>query len=398
MNKMPPHFSTPSRILDRQILGRLYQSLGRPTISLTLWDGYREGGQDPDLPGIVIHNRRTLWRLLRNPDLHFGEDYTRGYISLQGKLVDFLESIYRTGHLTLHNRRPWYRTSIGKAKQNAMHHYDIGNDFYQLWLDADMVYTCAYFPEDNVSLEQAQQAKLELICRKLQLKPGETVFEAGCGWGALALYMAKHYGVKVKAYNVSHAQIEEATRRANAAGLAGQVEFIEDDYRNLTGQCDVFVSIGMVEHVGPNNYSVLGQVIDRSLAVNGRGLIHNIAQNQPEPTNPWLQKYIFPGGYSPTLREMMDIFEPVNLSIVDLENLRLHYALTLRHWLQRFELHRGEVAAMYDANFVRMWRLYLCGSIANFTTGNLQLYQVLFQRPDSDILPHTRKHLYVEKY
>jgi cyclopropane-fatty-acyl-phospholipid synthase len=384
--------------IERWLLRRLFQHLGRPGIRLCLWDKVCEGAPAPEQPTLLIHNRRAFWRLLLNSELHFGEDYCRGAIDIQGSLVALLEAIYRarrhTSSHARHKQRTQYRIPPRKAKRNAMYHYDLGNDFYRLWLDDEMVYTCAYYTDDNVSLEQAQQAKLEHVCRKLQLKPGQSVVEAGCGWGALALYMAKHYGVKVKAYNVSHAQVEEATRRAHVAGLADRVEFIEDDYRNISGRYDIFVSIGMVEHVGAGNYQLLGQVIDRVLADNGRGLIHNIAQNQPDPTSPWIKKYIFPDGYSPTLREMMAIFEPFNLSIIDLENLRLHYALTLQQWLQRFEDHIDEIRNMYGENFVRMWRLYLSGSIANFSTGALQLYQVLFQRPDVNALPLTRKHLY----
>jgi len=390
-----------SWLVERLLLRNLFQRLRRPAIRICLWDTTCEGTATPDQPVLLIQQRRAFWRLLRNPELYFGEDYCSGTLDIQGSLVTLLEAILRaheqpqrSATRVRYKHRSQYSIPVRKAKRNSMHHYDLGNDFYRLWLDKEMIYTCAYFEADNVSLDQAQQAKHELICRKLQLKPGQTVVEAGCGWGALALYMARHYGVTVKAYNVSHAQIEEATRRAHAEGLTDHVEFIEDDYRNIRGCYDIFVSIGMVEHVGAGNYHILGQVIDRVLADNGRGLIHNIAQNQPVATNPWIQKYIFPDGYTPTLREMMDIFEPTNFSIVDLENLRLHYALTLHHWLQRFETHSEEVAAMFDDNFVRMWQLYLSGSIANFTTGSLQLYQILFQRPDVNVLPLTRQHLY----
>ena len=403
VEKQHAKIDSPSWAIERYLLQVLYRRLGRPKVDFTLWDGYRLGTEGVG-PNLFIHHRRAFWRLLIRPDLHFGEDYTRGTLSIEGGLLAFLEAIYFGRARVSDNQtskqhkraklRPLYSIKLRKAKQNASHHYDMGNDFYRLWLDKDMVYTCAYFPQVELNIEQAQQAKMEHICRKLQLKAGETVFEAGCGWGALSLYMARHYGVKVKAYNVSAAQIKEARRRAKAQGLEHAVEFIEDDYRTIQGQCDAFVSVGMLEHVGPSNYTQLGEVIDRTLAAYGRGLIHSIAQNQPDPTSPWIQKYIFPDGYSPTLREMMDIFEPMNLSIVDLENLRLHYAMTLRHWLRRFEAHRDEIAAMYDEDFVRMWRLYLCGSIANFTTGNLQLYQILFQRPDLAELPITRAHLY----
>lgn len=393
-----------SWVIERHLLQLLYYRLGRPNASFTLWDGHRQGKINDVPTNLTIHNRRAFWRLLSRPDLHFGEDYSRGLLSIEGGLVAFLEEIYlsRTqafGKTISKGRkrgklRPLYSIKRRKAKRNATHHYDVGNDFYRLWLDEEMVYTCAYFPQENLSIEQAQQAKMEHICRKLRLKAGETVFEAGCGWGALSLYMAKHYGVKVKAYNVSYAQIKEARKRARAEGLSDSIEFIEDDYRNIQGQCDVFVSVGMLEHVGPNNYTQLGEVIDRTLSAHGRGLIHSIAQNQPDPTNPWIQEYIFPDGYCPTLREMMDIFEPRDFSIADLENLRLHYAMTLQHWLMRFEEHKDEIATMYDENFVRMWRRYLCGSIANFTTGNMQLYQVLFQRPQLADLPIIRDHLY----
>lgn len=401
-NKTSSHVHKASWSIERWLLRSLFQRLGRPGIQLCLWDNVCQGLTAPEQPALLIHQRQAFWRLLFDPELHFGEDYCRGALDIQGSLVTFLEAIYRariqpdhSARHARHKRRAQYRIPPRKAKRNAMHHYDIGNDFYRLWLDEEMVYTCAYFEQDHVSLEQAQQAKHEHICRKLQLKPGQTVVEAGCGWGALALYMARHYGVSVKAYNVSHAQIEEATRRAHVAGLADRVEFIEDDYRNIRGRYDIFVSIGMVEHVGAGNYELLGQVIDRVLADNGRGLIHNIAQNQPDPTSPWIKKYIFPDGYSPTLREMMAIFEPFDLSIIDVENLRLHYALTLQHWLQRFEAHVDEIRKMYNENFVRMWRLYLSASIANFSTGSLQLYQLLFQRPDVNALPLTRKHLYI---
>jgi cyclopropane-fatty-acyl-phospholipid synthase len=228
------------------------------------------------------------------------------------------------------------------------------------------------------------------------LKPGETVVEAGCGWGTLALHMARHYGVKVKAYNISHQQVISARAQAKAEGLGNAVEYIEDDYRNMSGSFDAFVSIGMLEHVGAQYYRELGQVIRRSLTENGRGLIHSIGRNRAEPMNPWIEQRIFPGAYPPTLREMMEIFEPSGLSILDVENLRLHYAKTLEHWLERFEQTKDRIGAMFDHKFIRLWRLYLAGSVASFTAGNLQLFQVVFAHPDNNDLPWTRAHLYTE--
>ncbi|HBG05637.1 MAG: cyclopropane-fatty-acyl-phospholipid synthase [Geobacteraceae bacterium GWC2_58_44] len=387
--------------IDRWLLRTLLNGVGSPDIGAALWDG------KDALPGsaapfrMTIQNRATLLRLIANPLLYFGDDYSAGNIEIEGEMVPFLETVYRAMARRGDVRRRskpvpnWQRQTVNsppESRKNIHHHYDIGNDFYRLWLDREMLYTCAYFPSRDISLEEAQVAKMELVCRKLRLKGGERVIEAGCGWGALARYMAKQYGAKVRAFNISSEQVAYARQRAGEEGIAG-VEYIEDDYRNITGECDVFVSIGMLEHVGPNNYRKLGEVIDRTLSETGLGLIHSIGQNIAEPMSDWLQKRIFPGSYTPTVREMMEIFEPYAFNVIDLENLRLHYARTLEHWLERFELHSGQVAQMFDESFVRAWRLYLCGSIANFTTGSLELFQVLFSRRGNNRVPWTRADL-----
>ncbi|MDH3902537.1 MAG: cyclopropane-fatty-acyl-phospholipid synthase family protein, partial [Xanthomonadales bacterium] len=277
------------------------------------------------------------------------------------------------------------------------HHYVIGNDFYRLWLDQEaMQYTCAYFPDRSMTLEQAQLAKMSHVCRKLQLKPGDQVVEAGCGWGGFALYMAKNHQVNVKAYNISQEQVIYAREKAAAEGLTDQVEYLLDDYRNISGEYDAFVSVGMLEHVGPGDYPVLGQVIDRCLKPGGRGLIHSIGRNRPRPMNAWIERRIFPGAYPPSLKEMMNIFETNRFSVLDVENLRLHYARTLEAWLQRYEMHTERVKEMMDEKFVRTWRLYLAGSRAAFTAGQLQLFQLLFARENDNHLPWSRNHQYTE--
>jgi cyclopropane-fatty-acyl-phospholipid synthase len=254
-----------------------------------------------------------------------------------------------------------------------------------------MVYTCAYFPTPSATLEDAQVAKMDLVCRKLQLRPGERVVEAGCGWGSLALFMARHYGVTVRAFNISSEQIAHARNRANEEGLSDRIEFVEDDYRNVHGTYDVFVSIGMLEHVGARDFPTLGRVIDRSLTEDGRGLLHFIGRNQASPLNSWIRKRIFPGAYVPTLREVFEhVLEPHGFSVLDVENLRLHYAQTLAHWRRRFDDNSRQVATMFDDRFVRAWRLYLTGSQAAFTTGWMQLFQVLFARGRSNAIPWTR--------
>jgi cyclopropane-fatty-acyl-phospholipid synthase len=389
---------------DAWLVRRLLHAIGEPPLRVVLWDG-KEIASPAASPavGMVIRNRRALWRLFTNPVLHFGDDYSAGRIEIEGGLVTFMETVYRSMASTPRSRRisdsAAYRrnqprlNSFSGSKRNIHHHYDIGNAFYQLWLDAEMLYTCAYFPDPAVSLEAAQVAKMDLVCRKLCLKAGQTVVEAGCGWGALARHMARHYGVKVRAYNISSEQIAYARERARVEGLEERVEFVEDDYRNIAGTYDAFVSVGMVEHVGPDHYGELGRVIDRCLTEQGLGLIHTIGQNRATPMSPWFLKRVFPGSYPPTLREMMAIFEPWEFTILDLENLRLHYAKTCEHWLERFERNRDRVREMFDENFVRAWRLYLSGCIANFGLGNLQLFQVVFARHTNNLVPLTRSHL-----
>jgi cyclopropane-fatty-acyl-phospholipid synthase len=260
-----------------------------------------------------------------------------------------------------------------------------------------MQYTCAYFPDQSMTLEDAQLAKLHHVCRKLELKPGQRVVEAGCGWGGLALFMARHYGVRVTAYNISREQVAYARARAEAEGLADRVEYVLDDYRNIRGEFDAFVSVGMLEHVGKKDFVTLGSVIERSLKTDGRGLIHSIGRNRPRPMNAWIERRVFPGAYPPSLMEMMQIFEPNQLSVLDVENLRLHYSLTLRHWLQRYEQHSDEILQMMDEAFVRSWRLYLAGSISAFNVGALQLFQVVFTHAQNNQIPWSRAHLYANR-
>ena len=392
--------------LEGRLVRYLLSSLGDPPLRFTLWNGESvTGGEGHALGSLRIADRAALLKLLINPNLYFGDAYSDGSIEIEGDLAALIEAVF------VHRRKPvtpysrwlnraakWIshgrRNTLSAARNNIHRHYDLGNDFYSLWLDQQMSYTCAYFPTPDTTLEQAQFAKMDLVCRKLRLRPQQTVVEAGCGWGALALHMAKQYGVRVKAFNISREQIAYAKARAQALDLAGRVEFIEDDYRNIAGRYDAFVSVGMLEHVGPSHYDELGRLIDRCLVSDGCGLLHSIGQNQPAPFNPWIVKRIFPGAYPPTLREMTAILEPQGFSVIDVENLRLHYALTLKHWLRRFEDARERVSAMYDERFVRAWRLYLSGSLAAFNTGELQLFQVLFTRGGSNDVPWTRAHLY----
>jgi cyclopropane-fatty-acyl-phospholipid synthase len=380
--------------LDRWALARIQRSVESAPIRFVLWDGCELPSMaGPAVATIQFNNRSALFGWLWDPDLNFGEAYMSGAAEIRGDLLALLEAIYRTSGTSI--RRPWWlwqRSNDARAaRENVHHHYDLGNDFYRLWLDREMVYTCAYFPTPAATLEDAQVAKMDLVCRKLQLRPGERVVEAGCGWGSLALFMAKHYGVSVRAFNVSSEQIAYARNRSNEEGLSDRIEFVEDDYRNVHGTYDVFVSIGMLEHVGARDYPALGRVIDRSLTEGGRGLLHFIGRNQASPLNSWIRKRIFPGAYAPTLREVFEhVLEPHAFSVLDVENLRLHYARTLAHWRRRFDDNSRQVATMFDDTFVRAWKLYLTGSQASFSTGWLQLFQVLFARGANNAIPWTR--------
>ncbi len=397
--------ASPIASLERWLATRVLRAAGDPAVGLVLPDG-REvvtAGRPP-VARLRFRDRRALARLVLDPELHFGDGYSAGRIDVQGDLLRFLEETYRAWYRAGGFSRSgggalaWLRRPRGNtpeaARENIHHHYDVGNDFYRLWLDEQMVYTCAYYDDPEATLEAAQTAKMDHVCRKLRLRAGERVVEAGCGWGALALHMAREHGARVRAFNVSREQVAWARDRAAAEGLADRVEFVEDDYRNIAGRCDAFVSVGMLEHVGRGHYADLGRVVHRCLGPEGRGLLHFIGRNRPAPLHRWIERRIFPGGYPPSLREMMEILEPHDFSVLDVENLRLHYARTLEHWLERFDESVERVRAMFDERFVRSWRLYLAGSLASFATGSLQLFQVLFARPQQNDVPWTRAHLY----
>ncbi len=390
--------------IEAYLLRRLLRSFGDPPLEFELrWSGERvsAGGVAP--LGVRIADRHTMFGLLRDPQVYFGDAYSAGKIEVQGDLVKFMRMLFQIYAspeprslaaqiaARLHFDR---RNGLDEARDNIHRHYDLGNDFYSLWLGESMAYTCGYYPRQQATLEEAQIAKMDHVCRKLRLNAADTVIEAGCGWGSLALHIARCYGAKVRAFNISKEQIEFARRRAFEQGLDGQVEFIEDDYRNIQGSCTAFVSVGMLEHVGPANYPELGRLVRRIMTADGRGLIHSIGRNQPGELQPWIERRIFPGACPPSIGEMMQIFEPASLSVLDVENIRLHYARTLRDWLERYEKAVDIVRAMFNECFVRMWRLYLAGSIAAFETGTLQLFQVLFTTQENNAIPWTREYMY----
>lgn len=401
---VPPGSGFRCNSIERALLKRLVRISGLNDVTVIVGNSEKVvTGSEPSSHVVSIHTRAALRKLLRNPEQGFLEGYADGTIEVSGDLIQFLNPLKRKYSLSPEARlsivaavRSYLRRrQARRGRENVVHHYDLGNEFYRLWLDEQVVYTCAYFEQPGMSLDDAQRAKLDLVCRKLRLREGEMVYEAGCGWGALALHLVGRYGVRVRAFNLSDEQIEYARERARREQFDGRVEFVKADWREISGPCDAFVSVGMLEHVGPENFRQLGKIIRTSLGHQGRGLIHSICQNTTEPICPWIERHVFPGAQPPTLQQMMNIFGPQNLSVLDVENLRPHYARTLRHWLDRYDQNAGRVREMFGDRFVRLWRMYLASSASAFEVGSLQLYQVLFAPIESPFFPLTRRHLYL---
>ncbi len=339
---------------------------------------------------------RSLYRkLFFNPELYAGEAYMDGSLSFEdSSLRDFL-TLFSINRLALGSyplqrvlrrvfrllKRFQQANPVGKAQRNVAHHYDLGNDFYALFLDEDMQYSCAYFLDDGESLEDAQRNKSRLLAAKLDLRPGLKILDIGSGWGGLALYLAAVEDDEVVGVTLSREQHELSSERARRAGLADRVRFELCDYRDVAGRFDRIVSVGMFEHVGVRHYGEFFAKINELMGDDGLVVLHSIGHmSPPGTTSPWLRKYIFPGGYSPALSEVFEAVERHSLWVTDLEFLRLHYAKTLNEWSRRFEANRDKIAAMYDARFCRMWEFYLISAEMMFQTGSQLVFQMQLAR------------------
>ncbi|MBU41669.1 MAG: cyclopropane-fatty-acyl-phospholipid synthase [Spirochaetaceae bacterium] len=361
-------------------------------------------------PVFTLHFKApgALEDVLRRGSMGFGESYMDGDIDVHGDLQELqhLSTYLGVGGLQpspLEVIKFFWRLiqthpTRKRARKNISHHYDLGNDFYSLWLDEQMQYTCAYFQHPSDSLEKAQKAKLDLVCRKLRLQPGDTVVEAGCGWGGLGLHMARYYGARVRSFNISKEQVQYARARAREAAIPeSQLEYVEEDYRAIGDEkrrYDKFVSIGMLEHVGLKNYRRFYDMIYRALPDKGMALVHSIGRVWSQATDPWLENYIFPGGRIPSHAEMIGPVEKKDrpFFVADMENLRYHYALTLDHWYRRFQKHEDWIRNQYGESFVRMFKLYLRGSAAAFRYGGITLIQILLHKGYINDAPLTRHH------
>ena len=364
----------------------------------------------PANPGVTIrlHDPTLHWRLFLNPTLAAGEAYTDGSLTVEdGDLHDFLtvcclnigwglpDHWLQTilNRCRLMTRRVMQYNPVGRAKKNVAHHYDLSDRLYDLFLDADRQYSCAYFGEPTDSLEQAQEQKKRHLAAKLLLQPGQRVLDIGSGWGGLGLHLARASDVEVLGVTLSEEQHKVANRRAEQDGLADVARFELTDYRQVEGEFDRIVSVGMFEHVGVNHYDEYFTKIRDLLTDDGVAVIHTIGRaDGPGVTNAWIDKYIFPGGYSPALSEILPAIERTGLYVTDVEILRLHYAETLRAWRERFNEHRDEIRELYDERFCRMWEFYLVGSEMAFRYQGHVVFQIQMSK-DQTAVPLTRDYI-----
>lgn len=371
------------------------------------------GTPHPDFPIVVMRftDEGGAGSIVRNPRLAFGEAWLDGRIVFEeGDIADFL-TLFRK-NASWENGGEWLRPrsfarrALGrlsaridrinwerKSKRNVAHHYDLNDRLFDLFLDADRQYSCAYFTHGDNSLERAQADKKAHIAAKLALAPGQRVLDIGCGWGGMALYLNRVADVDVLGITLSQEQLKVARARAAAAGVADRVHFELIDYRAVEGQFDRIVSVGMFEHVGPRNYQTFFARAKTLLSDDGVMLLHTIGRmGKPGVTDPFTAKYIFPGGYNPSLSEIVTASERVRLILTDCEVLRLHYALTLDHWLARTNAARDQIVAMYDERFFRLWQFYLAGASGAFRYGGLVNFQLQYAR-NRNALPITRDYL-----
>lgn len=384
--------------------------LRKGTLKVTYADGStRSYGDGTGTPIVVtVHDTQTERMLALTPESGLGEAYMHEGLTIAD---DDIEGLLRLSmeNMELHGM-PWYATAmnqyrrflrwveqnnpVGKAQSNVAHHYDLSGELYDLFLDSDKQYSCAYWPRPGMTLEEAQEAKKQHIARKLLIEPGMTVLDIGCGWGGMALTLARDFGAKVVGVTLSTEQHAVATRRAKEAGLDGQVEFRLTDYRNVQQQFDRVVSIGMFEHVGTPHYREYFRHVHDFLKPDGVALIHFIGRyDPPGVTNKWITKYIFPGGYCPSMSESAKAIEKEQLFIDDVEVWRLHYAETLKEWRARFEANLDRVRELYDDTFIRMWRFYLLASELTFRLRGQVVFQFQLSR-EQEAVPLSRDYLY----
>lgn len=389
--------------MEKQIYNSILGRIQHGGMRITYWDGdsYTFGPAKPYFH-MVIKSPKAVRAILKNMSLGFGEAYSNDLIEIEGDLEGPVRLVAENQQVFQGLNKLLYLAKLQKnvtqkQKSYIAHHYDIGNDFYKLWLDKSMMYSCAYFKSATDTLEVAQKQKVEHILKKLQLKKGQTLLDIGSGWGTLLITAAKKYGVTGHGVTLSKEQLAYAKKAASKAGVADKVTFELVNYQELPARditFDRIVSVGMFEHVGKGNHDDYYRAIDRLLNPGGISVLHTITQQTELANDPWIDKYIFPGGYIPSNREITKALPAYNFRLVDYENLRIHYAMTLEEWMRRYEKHRPAVVKMFDEHFYRMWHLWLACSAANFRYGALDLSQYVFTKGSQNDSPLTRDFLY----
>lgn len=386
---------------DKMFYKTLFKNLFVDTFELKLWDGSSEiyGEGEPKFK-IIFNEPIPKADIIKDPSIAFGEGYMTKKLDIEGSIQDVIESLYNSKESFLGNEKyanliKMVKNNIKNSKKNIEFHYDVGNDFYKLWLDDTMTYSCGYFKSQNDSLTDAQKNKVDHILKKLNLKEGETLLDIGCGWGELIITAAKKYKVKAMGVTLSTQQFEKVKKRIESEGLNELVEVELTDYREIKNRkFDRVVSVGMLEHVGKDNLSEYFSTVKELLNDKGVSLLHCITNTSDSGTNSWINKYIFPGGYVPSIQELVNYMSEKNFNVIDVENLRLHYGKTLECLASNFENAMPEIEKMKDETFIRMWRMYLNSCAASFNCGNINLHQFLFTKGVNNDLPWTREYMY----
>jgi cyclopropane-fatty-acyl-phospholipid synthase len=381
----------------------LLKSMFSDPFEIKYWDGSVESyGEGEPKFKIIFNEPIPKGDIIKNPSIALGEGYMSKKIDIEGNVQSVIESMYNNKESFLKKSEKYkhlikiIKSNIKTNKDNIQFHYDIGNDFYKLWLDDTMTYSCGYFENDTDSLNQAQKNKENYILRKLNLKEGQTLLDIGCGWGELIISAAKKYKVKALGITLSEEQLQNGNKRIKAEGLEDLVEVRLADYRELKNiSFDRIVSVGMLEHVGKENLSEYFDVVNNLLKEKGISLLHCITGVNEGGTNTWIDKYIFPGGYIPGIKDIITNIAEQDFELIGMENIRRHYGKTLECWAQNFENALPEIEKSKDETFIRMWRLYLNSCAASFNCGNINLHQILFAKGVNNDLPWTRDYLYM---